>query len=119
MYDLDITFFNYNNTINSLVKNYSEEFKYIENHKSQFKNVQFSVILYKNKNYINELNLTFPNIHFGNCYAKIQKFYSINNSLIIVTMDEYVSNNSITTNSFFDSNTGTKLDGKKFVKMSI
>ena len=115
-YNIDLYNFNFNSSIDSIVKRYSEDYKYVENHISQFKNNQFSIILYKNPKCINDLNLTFPNIDFGNCYSKTQNFYSINNSLIIATMDEYVNDNPITTNSFFDPNTGKRLDGENICK---
>ena len=52
-----------------------------------------------------------PKIDFGTCYTKTQTYYSINDSLIIATMDKYnLNNNPLTTNSFFNPKTNEKLD---------
>ena len=104
------------NILDSLVKEYSDNYKYEENHISQFKNDDYRIIIYKNSNCINELNLSFPIIDFGNCYSKAQNFYSINDSLIIVTMEKYNNNNPITTNSFFDPKTNSKLEAETICK---
>ena len=117
--ETETCYFNFNFFLNSLVKKYSEEYKYQENYISYYKNDEYTIIIYKNPNCFNELNLN-PKIEFGNCYKKTQNYYSINDSLIIVTMEIYNNsnhnNNPITINSFYEPKTGEKLDGEKICK---
>ena len=105
-----IEFKNYNEIIENIVKSYSEEFSYTDNHLSQYKNSEYNIIIYKNSNCIKELSLNMPTIDFGNCYSKIKNHYSINDSLIIVTIDKFNQDNPYTTNSFFNPITKEKLN---------
>ena len=81
------------NVIKSLLKNYLEN-DYSNNHIYLFKNIDNNLVIYKNQNCIEELDLPMPKIDFGTCYTKTQTYYSINDSLIIATMDKNNQNNN-------------------------
>ena len=109
--EFEIKYFMDQNYIESLVKDYSEKYYYTNNHILQFKNDEYNFIIYKNQNCIIEFNLDLPKIDFGECYTKTQEYYSINDSLIIATMDRHnKKGNPLTTNSFFNPNTNKKLN---------
>ena len=115
--ELELKKFYNNKNIESLVKVYSNEYSYTDNHISQYKNEEYNIIIYKNQDCIVNLNLDLPEIDFGSCYTKTQNYYSINNSLIIVTVDKYLhKNNPYTTNSFFNPNTTEKLESEVLCK---
>ena len=96
-------------------KNYAEEFSYTDNHVSEYlsssKN-NYSFILYKNKECIQQLNLTFSIIDFGDCYSKIQKYYNITQNLVVfILKTSMIKNNKpITFYQFYSPITGKKLD---------
>ena len=98
-------------------KNYAEEFSYTDNHVSEYlsssKN-NYSFILYKNKECIQQLNLTFSVIDFGECYNKIQKYYNITQKLVIFILKTNIIQNSkpVTFYQFYSPITGKKLDIK-------
>ena len=96
--------------INNLVKYYSEEFSYTNKHVTQYKNIKYESIIYKDKDSIKELALDFPTVNFGKCYEKVQKKYNITQELIIVVINKVDNdNNPVTSYSFFDPKTGEKL----------
>ena len=103
-------------SIETLVKAYSEEFSYTNNHISKFKNNEYNIIIYKNENCINELSINLPKVNFGNCYIKVKEEYKINEDLIIVIADKLNQNNPSTSYSFFHPKTGEKLEAETICK---
>ncbi len=61
--NIDLNYTEFINSINGLVKTYSSEYSYTENHVTQYKNEEYNTIIYKNKDCINELSLDFPEIN--------------------------------------------------------
>ena len=109
--NFDLNYAEFINSIENLVKTYSSEYSYTDNHVTQYKNEEYNTIIYKNKDCINELSLDFPEINFGNCYNKIQTENNITDDLIIAIINIIEDdNNPITSYSFFDPKTGDKLN---------
>ena len=80
--------------IELFAQNYAKEFIYTNNHISQyFSNNEYSFILYKNNSCIDELNLNFSLIDFGECYKNIQKYYNIQNELITFIIRSNIKKN--------------------------
>ena len=100
--------------IETIAKNYANEFQYTENHVSRYKNIKYSITLYKNTNCISELSLKLPEIDFGNCYEKLKKNYQINGDLIIAIVKKYT--NEIMFYSFYEPYTGEKLASDEICK---
>ena len=108
--------FSDNEAISSIVKGYSEEFSYTNNHLSKFRNQNYDIIFYKNPNCIEELSLDMPKFDFGDCYEKVKEFYNIKEKLIISTLIKYNENNHVTSHSFYNPITGQKLDAENICK---
>ncbi len=88
--------------IDANAKNYAKEFLYTDNHISYFYNNQYSIILYKQLNCIEELSINMPKIDFGECYTKIQKSISpINQKVIIGIIEKLKRPKQSTINCFF------------------
>ena len=102
--------------ISTLVQGYSDEFSYTNNHISKFKYNNYDFIFYKNPNCISELSLNMPKFNFTDCYNKVKEYYSIKENLIIATNIEYQEKGYITSHSFFNPNTGQKLDTETICK---
>ena len=102
--------------ISSIVKGYSKEFLYQNNHVSKFKNENYDIIFYKNPDCIDELSLDMAKVNFKDCYEKVQKYYSIKENLVIVTHIKYLENSHITTHSFYNPMNGQKLDAETICK---
>ena len=111
-----------NNNLNVtkiLIKTYISEFNYTNNHITQYKNENYSIIIYKNSNCIKELSLLMPNINFTSCYTKVKKAYNITENLIISVVDKKELINPITFYSFFHPISGEKLNAKNICKDDI
>ena len=104
-----------NEEIDLLVQNYAKEYKNINNVISIYKNEFYSIIIYKNKNCINELSLKLPKVDFGSCYEKIRSNF-INIDLIILLYEIYINGSSIVLYNFYNSNIGEKIDVSKECK---
>jgi len=113
----EFTYLNDNITdkeIETIAKKFANEFQYNDNHVSQYKNIKYSITLYKNTNCISELSLKLPEIDFGNCYEKLKKNYQISGDLIIAIIAKYT--NEIMFYSFYDPHTGEKLASNEICK---
>ena len=102
-------------SIETFVEQYSKEYTYTKSHVTKINNEEYDTIIYRKKegikDCINELSLEFPIIDFSACYDKVQKKYNITEDLIIVIINKYDENkNPINSYSFFDPNTGKKLE---------
>ena len=107
--EIELENFSENGGISSIAKTYSEEYSYTNNHVTKFRNNEYEIYFYKNSDCIEELSLEIPKVDFGNCYNKAKDYYSINDSLVIVTLYKYLHNDHLTTHSFYDSLTAQKL----------
>ena len=56
-----------------MASKYSQEFDYTDNHVSLLRNELYSVIIYKNKECINELSLENSTVDFSECIKKLNK----------------------------------------------
>ena len=110
--NIDISNDNVLEGIETLSKKYAVEFYYTNNHISNYKNNDYNIIIYKNKNCISELSLSMPKVDFGNCYERIKKASNINEDLIIAVVDKLGQNNPTTFYSFFHPITGEKLNAE-------
>ena len=110
------------NNIEKIAKDYMKEYYYTNNHISNYISNQFSIIIYKNSECIQKLKLSLPTIDFGECYKKVQDYYTIKEDLIIGVIDSYAnknnasSNNPETTYAFFDPVTGINLNASEICK---
>ena len=105
------------NNIDSYTKNYVYEFNYTYKQVINYKNNDYSLVLYKNSSCIKELSLTVPQIDFGECYSKIKIEYNISEDLLIAILDKYVENsNPITSYLFFNPINGERIDVNKICK---
>ena len=108
--------------IEKIAKDYAKEYYYTNNHISNYISNQFSIIIYKNSECIQKLKLSLPKIDFGECYKKVQDYYTIKEDLIIGVIDSYTnknnssSNNPETTYAFFHPLTGINLNASEICK---
>ena len=94
---------------------YSNEYSYTENHVTEYKSEEFDTVIYKNKDFIKELDLDFPSIDFGSCYDKLKQGNNITQELITVIINKNDNNNEnngkpSNSYSFFDPVTGEQLN---------
>ena len=65
-------------------KNYAKESEYVDKHIFYFYDSQYSFVIYKDLNCIEELNIKITKVDFKDCYSKImEKIYPIKDKLII------------------------------------
>ena len=102
--------------IDTLIKTYISEFNYTNKHISQYKNENYTIIIYKNSSCIKELSLVMPNVDFKSCYKKVQDAYNISEDLIISVVDKKELVNPQTFFSFFHPISGEKLDADQICK---
>ena len=97
--------------IDLLAKIYAKEYIYTNKHILIYKHDMYSITIYKEKNCINELSLTVPQIDFGPCYQKIHSNNLINyNNTIILIVEKYFNGSSIVLYEFYDPINGNKID---------
>ena len=99
-----------NENLELIAKTYANEYKYTNNHISLFKHQLYLITLYKNKQCINELGLSIPQIDFGNCIEYVKKKYNITDDLLVLIIERYSDGKSIILYSLYDPITGYKLD---------
>ena len=116
--NVDIYYTPYVQNLDEIIKIYSEEFSYTNNHVTQYSNKdEYNSIIFKNKKCINELNIDYPTINFGNCYDKVIGKYNITGELITVIINKNdEDNNPSTSYSFYDPNTGEKINTTEICK---
>jgi len=99
-YDIYLNHYNIDNEIETIVENYAKEFNYTEKHVSIYNDDLNEIIIYKNDECFQELNLQISEINFGLCFRKIQIQYKINQNLIIVVLIQKANNKNIKTTKF-------------------
>ena len=115
--ETDLENFNDKGGIDSLVKTYYEEFSYTNKHVSEYNNTRYKILIYKEKNCLNELNLLFPRINFGSCYEKVQVESGIYEDLIVVLLEKYNQNAPKTSSySLYNPKNGVKLEAEEICK---
>ena len=95
--------------VEKIAKTYAKEFNYTSKHISLLNNEVYSIMLYKDKDCINELGLSMPEIDFGECYEKVQYEYKLENKDLIVAIIDKKSNkrnNPITSYIFYNPESG-------------
>ena len=103
-------------TTETLVRTYLSEFNYTNKHISLHINNNYSIIIYKNRECILELNLKIPKVDFKDCYDKVKREYNINGDLVIAIIDKKSKNNEQTYYSFFHPLSGYKLNAEEICK---
>ena len=115
---IDLETFLTGDGVNINAKTYSKEFNYTNKHVSLFYNNIYSILIYKDTNCINELNINLPKIDFGSCYSKLQKNITTNKKLIIALIEKFngKGQKSSVTFYFYHPETGEKLDSENICK---
>ena len=109
--------FNDNGGIDSLVKSYFDEFSYTNKHVSEFNNIYYKLLIYKDKNCLEELKVKFSFIDFGDCYEKVKGESGIEEDLIVVLLEKYNKNAQSTSSySLYNPQNGVKLDAENICK---
>ena len=98
-----------NENLDLIANIYSKEYIYTNNHISLFKHDLFLITLYKNRECIENFNISIPQIDFGNCYKKIKEHYNITNDLLALIVEKYDNGKSIILYSLYHPETGEKL----------
>jgi len=93
-------------------KNYAKEFHYTDKHLSYYYNSQYSILIYKDSNCIEELNIKMPKVDFQSCYIKVQESLKPINDKVIISLVEKLNGNQKSKISYFfyHPKTGEKLD---------
>ena len=107
--------------VEKIAKTYAKEFIYTDKHISIFKNEVYSIMIYKDKDCITELELPMPEIDFGTCYTKVQNSIGIDKSLIVAIIDKSSNkkSNPITSYSFYNPINGEKIDSETLCKEEV
>ena len=93
----------------TFVRTYISEFNYTNNHVVLYTSNKYKIIIYKNKDCIN--NLEMPNVDFKECYNKVKNEYQIEEELVKVIISLKGNNGEIQNYySFFHPITGYKLN---------
>ena len=95
-----------------MANKYSQEFDYTDNHVSLLRNEFYSVIIYKNKECINELSLENPTVDFSECIKKLKQDNIIDDKdklviLQITKITKDIKNNNLNLLSMYEPNSGT------------
>ena len=96
--------------VQNLAKLYVSEFKYTENHLSEYENSKFGVLLYKNESALNQLSLEIPKVNFQNCSEKVKQNYGIEGNLLNSIIEKKDKKTHETFYSFFHPVSGEKLE---------
>ena len=108
--------------VEKIAKNYASEFNYTNKHIALLKNEVYSIMLYKEKECISELNLPMPEIDFGDCYKNVQLKFGLENKDLIIGIIDKKSNkksNPITSYAFYNPENGDKLDSEEACKEEV
>ena len=117
--EIELVEFLSNEDVDINIKRYSKEFGYTMKHVSLYYNNLNSLLIYKDKNCIEELNINMPTVDFGLCYRKISsKLEPPTTDKLIVALFERKNDQKISTTSYFfyHPETGEKLDIEELCK---
>ena len=103
-------------TTETLVRTYISEFNYTNNHISLHTNQDYTIIIYENRECIEELSLEMPKVDFKDCYEKVKKEYNIEEDLIIAIINKKDKSGGQTYYSFFHPSSGFKLNAEEICK---
>ena len=93
------------NMLNSLTKEYKDEFTYTDKHFINITNSNYSIIIFKDLDCLKQFNLNIPDLRFttngpyeeknelnkskeDSCYTKVQNFFNIDEKLIVVFFED-------------------------------
>ena len=109
-----------NAIIDEMVKTFAQEFSYTQNHISQFKIDNYSIIFVKNISCLKEFQLSFSHIDFKETYDKIISYFNFTTFPILAIIDNIdFMNNFITKYAFYDPINGSKLNTSFWANSSI
>ena len=115
--NLELNYTSFIGEIDTYVERYSDEFKYTNKHVTQYKSEEYTAIIYKDLDSINELSLDFPNFDFGKCYEEVKRANNISQELIVVIINKNDDdNNPDSSYSFYHPITGKKLQTEEICK---
>ena len=99
-------------------KNYAKEFSYITTHISHYYNSEYSLILYKDKNCIEDLAINVPKVDFGVCYTKVQEKMQppTNDNIVVAIVEKLIGQKKTNSYFFYHPETGEKLDSETICK---
>ena len=99
-------------------KNYAKEFSYTTRHLSYYYNNIYSIILYKDKNCIEELAVNMPKVDFGDCYTKVQEKMQppSNDKIVVAIVERLIGQKKSNSYSFYHPETGEKLHAEAICK---
>ena len=118
-------YFNENKTedlVQNYILEYIKDFNYTNSHVTLYENIIYSITIYKNGECISLLNLTIPEIDFGECYKKLQKNYEIEENLVVAIVTKKEKNKKTSTTIFYamyDPKEGKQLDGTKICNNEV
>ena len=107
--------------VDEMVKKYAKEFSYSQNHISQYKMENASIIFLKNLSCINNYELSFSNVVVEKeILENITYYYKFDFPPIIAIIDIIDYNNNPKTNfAFYEPNDGIKIDLSNFQNFSF
>ena len=114
--DMDENFIVNQQTTETLVRTFINEFNYTKNHVSLYTNKAYTIIIYENRECVEELSLEMPKVDFKDCYEKVKSAYHIEEELIMVIINKKDKNGGQTYYSFFHPISGFKLDADEICK---
>ena len=103
-------------TTETLVRTFINEFNYTKNHVSLYTNKAYTIIIYENRECVEELSLEMPKVDFKDCYEKVRQAYHIQEELIMVIINKKDKNGGQTFYSFFHPDSGFKLNADEICK---
>ena len=114
--EIDPNFIVNQQTTETLVRTFINEFNYTKNHISLYTNDYYDIIIYENRECVEELSLEMPKVDFKDCYEKVKREYGIEEELIIVIINKKDKNGGQTYYSFFHPESGFKLNADEICK---
>ena len=117
--EIDLNDFNTFKEVDLEVKDYVVEFRYTKRHVSYYNNSLYSILIYKDINCIDELEINMAKIDFGDCYSKILENIrppTSDNIVVALIEKENDDKKSIVSFSFYHPETGEKLDSENLCK---
>ena len=110
--EIKVDIFNLNfAVINTIIKNYANEFYYTFNHITQYiSEFNYSIVIYRNKSCLDEFKLNSSKIFFESCLNEIKKIYNISYPIIVIIDRIGKYNHPSSYFAFYNPDNGEKLD---------